>query len=164
MMSQRSVFPYATIGDLDASVLELPYGKEERLCMMLLLPRRNSTLPAVFEKLSSFTIDRILNELHKYDHTDEYEETEIELTMPRFNIDSDLELRTVFEEMGIKDIFDPSKSKLSKLSKLPVYVSRVFHKAIIEVNEEGTVAAGIHFTIILVEFKKYLTKFYNKFL
>lgn len=45
--------------------------------------------------------------------------------------------------MGVKDIFDPKKANLSKLSQDAKYVSRVFHKAIIEVNEQGTVAAGV---------------------
>lgn len=143
MMYQRSVLPFATINDLEANVVELPYGKEDRLCMLLLLPRRNSSLTAVFDKLKNYNIARITQELHKFDNTEDYEETEIELTLPRFNIDSDLELRTVLEHLGITDIFDPAKSNLSKLSKQPTYVSRVFHKAIIEVNEEGTVAAAL---------------------
>lgn len=143
MMYQRNVFPFAAIADLEANVVELPYGKEDRLCMLLLLPRRNSSLTSVFEKLQNYNIARIAQELHKYDNTDDYEETEVELSLPRFKIDSDLELRTVLEHMGITDIFDPAKSNLSKLSRTPTFVSRVFHKAVIEVNEEGTVAAAI---------------------
>lgn len=143
MMYQRNVFPFATISTLDASVLELPYGKENRLCMLLLLPRRNSTLTAVFENLRQFDIAKIDHEIHKFDNTDDYDETEVELTLPRFNIDSDLELRTVFEHLGITDIFDPTKANLSKMSHQPTYISRVFHKAVIQVNEVGTVAAAV---------------------
>lgn len=143
MMYQRGIFPFAAIADLEANVVELPYGKEDRLCMLLLLPRRNSTLTTVFDKLKNYNIARITHELHKFDHAEDFEEAEIELTLPRFKIDSDLELRTVLEHLGITDIFDPVKSNLSKLSRQPTFVSRVFHKAIIEVNEEGTVAAAI---------------------
>lgn len=59
------------------------------------------------------------------------------------SIDSDLELRTVLEHLGLSDIFDPAKANLSKMSTQPIYVSRVFHKAIIQVDESGTVAAAI---------------------
>lgn len=152
MMAQRNTFPFAMINELDASVLELPYGKEDRVCMLLLLPRRNSSVTRVIQKLSNYTIAQINNELHKYDNTEDFEEAEIELTMPRFSIDSDLELRTVFEAMGITDIFDPAQARLSKISRQSVYVSRVFHKAVIEVNEVGTVASA--FTGATVSFKQ----------
>lgn len=85
-MHQRNVFPFATINALDASVLELPYGKEDRLNMLLILPRRNSTLTTVFENLRQFDIAKINTEIHKYDNTDDYDETEVELTLPKFNI------------------------------------------------------------------------------
>lgn len=143
MMYQRNIFPFATINTLDASIVELPYGKENRLCMLLMLPQRNSTLANVFENLRDFDIAKIDRELHKFDNTDDMDETEVELTLPKFNIDSDLELRTVLEHLGITDVFDPTKANLSKLSKQATYVSRVFHKAVIEVNEIGTVAAAV---------------------
>lgn len=143
MMYQRNVLPFAIIPELGGSVLELPYGKEDRICMLLILPRLNSTSAEVLENLRNFDIAKLNYELHKYDNTDDNDETEVELTMPRFKIDSDLELSTVLEHLGITEIFDPVKANLSKLSNQPTYVSRVFHKAIIEVNEAGTVASGI---------------------
>lgn len=45
--------------------------------------------------------------------------------------------------MGIVDAFDPSYANLQKISNENVYLTRVIHKAEIEVNEEGTVASGI---------------------
>lgn len=144
MMYQRSVMPFAAIPELGANVVELPYGKENRLCMVVVLPRRESNLTAIFKKLGGeYKMDNIFNEMHKFDDTDDYEENEIELSLPRFTIDSDLQLRTVLQHLGITDIFDPAKANLSKLSRQPTFVSRVFHKAIIEVNEEGTVATAV---------------------
>lgn len=143
MMSQRSAFPLAMINALDATILELPYGEQDRLAMLLIYPRQNTTLTSVFHKLHSFDIERIHHELHRYDNTEDFEETEVELYLPKFNIDSDLELRTVLEHLGIADIFDPVKAKLTRMSSQEIYVSRVFHKAIIQVDEVGTVAAAI---------------------
>lgn len=111
--------------------------------MLLIYPRANTTLTSVFNKLRSFDIERIHNELHRYDNTPDYEETEVELYLPKFSIDSDLELRTVLEYLGIVDIFDPAKANLKRMSNQEIYVSRVFHKAIIQVDEAGTVAAAI---------------------
>lgn len=95
MMVQRNAFPFATIKALDATVLELPYGAQDRLCMLLIYPRPNVTLTSVFHKLHSFDIEQIHHELHRFDNTDDFEETEVELYLPKFSIDSDLELRTV---------------------------------------------------------------------
>lgn len=46
--------------------------------------------------------------------------------------------------MGIRDIFDSGKANLSGLveSSEPISVTEVIHKAIIEVDEEGTEAAA----------------------
>lgn len=144
MMYQRSVLPFAVLPELGASVVELPYGRENRLCMVVVLPRRESNLTTVFKKLGGeYKMDKIFTEMHKFDNTDESDDNEIELYLPRFTIDSDLQLRTVLQHLGITDIFHPAKANLSKLSRQPTFVSRVFHKAIIEVNEEGTVAAAV---------------------
>lgn len=44
--------------------------------------------------------------------------------------------------MGILDVFDPYYANLRKISNENFFLSRVIHKAEIEVTEEGTVASG----------------------
>lgn len=141
-MYQRNAFPIAMIADLEATVLELPYGKEDRLCMLLLLPRKGIYLSTTLNKLSTFSIDSISAELHKYDNIEEVEELEVDVYLPRFTISSDFELSPILESMGITDLFHGDVANLTKISKQSTYVSRVIHKAIIEVNEIGTVAAA----------------------
>lgn len=87
MMYQRHTFPFATISELDASVVELPYGKEDRLCMLLILPRRNSTLTNVFENLRNFDIAKINTEIHKFDNSNDDDDTEVELSLPRYFVE-----------------------------------------------------------------------------
>lgn len=122
---------------LNASIVELPYGDDNRISMLLLYP--HSSLADVFQNLRTANI----REIHRLLSEDEDERGEVRLTLPKFKIDSDLELRTVLEHLGIKDIFDQGKANLAKISKTPVSVSRVFHKAVIEVDEVGTVAAAV---------------------
>lgn len=43
----------------------------------------------------------------------------------------------------MKDIFHVEKADLRNLSDNPLYLSRVFHKAKIEVDEEGTTASSV---------------------
>lgn len=52
--------------------------------MLLILPRRNSTLTNVFENLRHFDIAKINEEIHKYDNTNDEDDTEVELSLPRY--------------------------------------------------------------------------------
>lgn len=40
MMTQNGTFVYAGIQDLEAHVLELPYGTQNRLSMLVILPKK----------------------------------------------------------------------------------------------------------------------------
>lgn len=149
MMYQRNIFPYANMPDLGANVLELPYGQNNRLYMLLLQPHSNSNLAIVFNNLKNYKISNITYELHKFDGSEEYESTPVELNIPRFKIDSDFDLNTVLKHLGINNIFDSNQDGLAKISHQPTFVPHIFHEAIIEVNEEGTVAVAYTTTSIL---------------
>lgn len=139
MMIQEHQLRYAVIRDLDASFIELPYGNDDRLSMLLIYP--NSTLTPIFRKLRQFDLAKIHAKIQESGEDDDPDD--VKLTLPKFVIDSDLELSTVFEHLGISDIFDPVKADLSKMSKQKLHVSHVFHKAVIEVDELGTTAYSV---------------------
>lgn len=146
MMTQKNLYRYAAIASLGATFIELPYGNDNRFAMLLIYP--NSTLAQLFELLSgtTATISRIHDELNRRNTNDD--DDVVELTLPKFKIDSDLELATVLQHLGISDLFDQAKANLSKISRQQqqptnLHVSRVFHKAIIDVDEIGTVAAAV---------------------
>ncbi len=44
--------------------------------------------------------------------------------------------------MGVKTLFDAENAKLTDISDEPLHVSKVVHKAVIKVNEEGSEAAA----------------------
>lgn len=140
MMFQRGQFSYTGIKELDSLVLELPYGDQERISMIILLPRKGVRLTSVLDKLSSFGIGRVITELRRAD--DEFEEDQVEVFLPRFSITADFTLNVILEQMGLTDIFNVKKSNLTKISKHPIYLSRIIHKATIDVNEVGTVASA----------------------
>lgn len=136
MMYKKGQFSYNAIVDLQSHALELPYGDEERLSMIILLPKAATALTTVLENLSSYGIESLLRELQMDGNI------EVEVYLPRFSITSDFTLNSVLEQMGIKDIFDGRKANLSKMTRR-AYVSRIVHKAQIDVNEVGTVAAAV---------------------
>lgn len=65
--------------------------------------------------------------------------------LPRFRIEDSFSLKEKLEDMGLVDLFSPAKSKLPGIvadSRDDLYVSDAFHKAFLEVNEEGSEAAA----------------------
>lgn len=140
MMFQRGAFSFTGIKELNSLVLELPYGDDERLSMIVLLPQAGTLLTSVLEKLSAYGIGRVITELRRADA--EFEEDEVEVFLPRFSFTADFTLNVILEQMGLTDIFNVKKANLSKISKHPVYLSRIIHKAQIDVNEVGTVASA----------------------
>lgn len=137
MMTQQCPFRYAAFDTLNTYILELPYGDGDRLGMLLIYPVRNASLESIFNSLGSLTVEKIYAQLYKYD---EFGDSII--TLPRFNIDTGLHLQTFLRQMGIVDVFDAGRSQLSKMSKQPMYISNVYHRAILQVDEVGTIAAA----------------------
>lgn len=137
MMTQQSPFRYAAFDKLNTYIIELPYDDGERLAMLLIYPIRNGTLESIAEGLSNVTIEKIYAELYKYDeHGDSI------LKLPRLNIDTGVHLQQFLRQLTIFDVFDASRARLPKMSKQPTYISNVYHRAILHVDEVGTIAAA----------------------
>lgn len=65
--------------------------------------------------------------------------------MPKFSIESQIDLNDCVKELGAKLIFDPDDADLSGFGESDngnVFVSEIFQKAKIDVDEEGTRAAA----------------------
>ncbi|XP_069355783.1 serine protease inhibitor 77Ba-like [Maniola hyperantus] len=140
MMYRRHTYPFANIKTLQARVLEIPYGKDNRLSMLIMLPNPGVSLNEMFYNFGNESLDTIFNELKV--SVDDYSDDEIDCFLPRFKIESSLELTDALKRMGIGDLFDERKARLPLMSFFPVHVSRIIHKAEIEVTEEGTVASA----------------------
>lgn len=148
-MTQQNNFQYTHDETLNATIIELPYGNEARFTMLLIQPR--STLTETFNHLQDIDIAKIHLELHR-DDIDEFgdsaEGIQTIITLPKFTIDSDLELRPHLRHLGIIDVFDGTKANLLKMSQQVSHVSNVIHKAGIHVDELGSVASASTTTFI----------------
>lgn len=128
-------------------VLTLPYKQGEdkrRFAMYFFLPDDRNGLQSLVEKLGSESgfIDRHLP----------LQEVEVgEFRIPKFKISFDFEASEVLKELGLVLPFT-GEGDLSEMVDSPhgqdLYVSSIFHKSFIEVNEEGTEAAAASAAVI----------------
>jgi serine protease inhibitor len=74
---------------------------------------------------------------------DKLELTKVQLYMPKFTTEYNIELVPIFEQMGLKLPFDEMEADFNKLTNTnDIYISNVIHKVKIEVDELGTEAAA----------------------
>ena len=53
------------------------------------------------------------------------------------------DMNQILKNMGIADMFKINKADFTEIANEPLYVSQVKHKAVIEVNEQGSEAAAV---------------------
>lgn len=76
----------------------------------------------------------------------------IHLSMPKFDVSSDLDLIDGLKQLGVTDVFDPGAANFTPLEASttdPLYVSQAQHAARVKVDEEGCEAAA--YTVMMVE-------------
>ncbi|XP_032678780.1 uncharacterized protein LOC116847660 [Odontomachus brunneus] len=136
MMENNSKYRYAYIGSLDAEVVELPYS-DGRTSMLIFLPVHENTDPnlqILSKDLSYVPMRTLLAALT---------ETEIVVAIPRFSIESKVDLRTPLMNMGILDIFSAAANFTGIQPNNYVRLGNIIQNAKIEVNEEGTIAVAV---------------------
>ena len=67
----------------------------------------------------------------------------VNLSVPKFDIASDLDLTESLKKMGITDVFDPAISDFSPMTDdTEAYLSQARHAARVAIDEEGVTAAA----------------------
>ena len=118
----------------DVRVAELPY-KDSELTMLVALPQRPELLGAIEEHLSGGQIDAWAKSTH---------DAKVDLAMPKFTFTWGRSVKPELEALGMRTAFGASAdfSAMSAPKGEPLYVSDVFHKAFVLVDETGTEAAA----------------------
>ncbi|EDW70483.1 serine protease inhibitor 77Ba [Drosophila virilis] len=147
MMVQEGNFAYVTnIEGLDGYVLELPYGEQNRLSMIVVLPKRGFNLNDVARNLKDLTLSPLLQRLAKFSR-DAPEDSVVEVLMPKFTTSTDFNLKKLLQEMGIRDLFDKSYSNLSRMAD-GLFANLCVHATKIIVDEKGTTAAAVTASVL----------------
>ena len=131
MMHMSKAFPYYQ--DADVSLLTLPYhgGQMEAI---LMLPAEGS----LADLEASLTPDQLFSWLGSRN------KQTVQVTLPRFTLRWKANLVQVLQSMGMQLPFKPQEADFSGIPVVPeeLYISGLFHETFLQVNEEGTEAAG----------------------
>ncbi|NWU91201.1 ILEUB inhibitor, partial [Upupa epops] len=139
MMYQKNKFPFGYIPEMKTRVLELPYEGEE-LSMIILLPDDIEDDSTGLEKLEK---QLTLEKLQEWTCPEHLYSTDVHVRLPKFKLEESYDLRSDLTALGLVDVFDSGKADLSAMSEAcDLFLSKIVHKAFIEVNEEGTEAAA----------------------
>jgi len=131
----KSKFFYGESSELNAQAIELPYTGEN-LNMVILLPDQGTTLSQLEGKLTSDDLENVKEKFSM-------QSSEVKLWLPRFSLDEKMSLAEVLKGMGMRDLFSDGAADLSGIDgSKDLFVSKVLHRAVVEVNEEGTEAAA----------------------
>jgi len=130
MMNIHENFDYAK-GD-DYAVVRLPYG-QEKFAMYIVLPDKGVSIDSIIRNMDEEKWNRIAGSLSDND---------VILSMPKYKMEYGVKLlNDVLTDMGMGIAFGPG-ADFSNISK-DIFISRVMHKAVIEVNERGSEAAAV---------------------
>lgn len=142
MMYKRFPYPLTNFRQLQARAIELPYGDGNRVSMFVLLPNPGVSVDTMFKNMQNLNLETFFEEMRM--SKEEYPDDEVDCFLPRFVAKSEIDLVEVLKgSFGIIDLFDPRSARLGLIANTPVYVSKMFHRAQIEVTEEGTIAAAV---------------------
>ncbi|KAK5877318.1 hypothetical protein CesoFtcFv8_024835 [Champsocephalus esox] len=147
MMNIKSKFPFTYISEASCQILEMPYkGKE--LSMLIFLPKDIEDSTTGLEKLEKQLTYENFTEWTRPEMMDN---VEVMVGLPRFKMEELYDLKSVLVSMGMTDAFDMAMSDFSGMSPgNDLVLSKVVHKAFVEVNEEGTEAAAATAAIMML--------------
>jgi serpin B len=136
MMQDTSYYPYRRYDAF--SLLQIPYAFTKnggtQLVMYVLLPHKIDGLGEIEQRL---THDKWI------DWAAGLEERKVTVSLPKFSIDDTVELSGILTGMGMGDAFNHAANFSGIAGVKEFVISKVFHKAYISFDEEGSDSIAI---------------------
>ncbi|OZB90301.1 serpin family protein [Paenibacillus sp. XY044] len=130
MMHTANMLPYKETPDWQA--VRLPYG-DGRMDMLVILPAAGSSLDQLEQQLWA---DPALWQ-------QPFDEASVQLGLPRFKAEYGGDLKDPLIRLGMKQAFQPDGADFSHMADIrPLFLSKVLHRMVLDVNEKGTEAAA----------------------
>jgi serine protease inhibitor len=129
MMKRKGSYAYAHFEE--AQIISLPY-QQGTFSLDIALPQPGLPLSTWLQLVDGESWPRLLSRL---------ESAEVELSLPRFKVETELELTEILKKLGMEVAFT-SQADFADMVAGQAQISRVVHKAFLEVNEQGSEAAA----------------------
>ena len=125
-MNQTEMFPYYENNEIQ--LIELPYHNDI-FSFGIFLPRQDNNY-RVSNNFTNYIQHMVMRN--------------IEIYLPKFNQKCNLELRTLFEQLNCKRMFEMANAEFYNIikNKDGLHVSNLVHEAVIIVDEKGTEVAA----------------------
>jgi len=138
LMTRSGDYSYYENYDEMFQAISIPYG-DERMSMYIFLPFRESDLNAFLDRLNREQWENWIAQ---------FSEQEIFLSIPKFKLEYEKTLNNPLQSLGMAIAFAPGRADFSRMADLErlgknLYIGEVLHKAVVEVNEEGSEAAAV---------------------
>lgn len=131
MMSQSGKYLYQRGDKFQA--ISLPYGKGGS-SLYLFLPDEDSSLSSFLKGMSYEQWEQWMRG---------FRNTPGDIKLPRFKLDYDRSLNDALKALGMEIAFAEGRAEFGGISEQQkLFISEVKHKAIVEINEDGTEAAA----------------------
>uniref|UniRef100_A0A1W7RAM3 Leukocyte elastase inhibitor n=1 Tax=Hadrurus spadix TaxID=141984 RepID=A0A1W7RAM3_9SCOR len=132
-MKLNTKFPYLYDPVNEYRALQLPY-KGNSISMIIVLPFERDGIEKLQQSITSETLIDILERVR---------ETQVTVFLPKFNIIHSMSLKDDLISAGLGSMFSTNADFSRITGNKGLYVSDIIHKAVVEVNEEGSEAAAV---------------------
>jgi serpin B len=129
--------PFKLLEEASFQALYLPY-KDNSLAMVVFLPWSTNGLAALEKNLSAENLGQWLEAL------DRSRVRKVKVELPKFRLETKYDLAASLSAMGMPGAFVMDRADFRGMGwpKGDLWINQVKHKAYVEVDEEGTTAAG----------------------
>jgi serpin B len=124
---------YLYVATEGLQLVELPYN-DKSLSMVVLLPQKADGVAEMESRLTALRFNQWLTAARL---------RRVNVFLPRFKSTGEFPLRETLAAMGMRSAFSEAKADFTPMTgHRDLFLSALLHKAFVDVNEEGTVAAA----------------------
>ncbi len=136
-MRRSDTLPYFEDGH--KQLLEIPYSGGD-FSMLFVLPAEESTLEEFEREIDAESFA---------DMIDKMDEQEVEVFVPSFEAETQIDLEDILARMGMETAFNRFADFSGMTGEKDLMLDKVIHQAVIEVAEEGTEAAAATAVVVI---------------
>jgi serpin B len=121
--------------------LKVEYAENTKL-QSIKLPYKNGGSMVIYLPKEGVDFKEFISKLSEEDLNLNYVSVKVSVSLPKFKIDKQTDVIPLFKELGVNEIFNKRTHDLSAITGIDAYVDKIAHRAVVEIDEEGTEAAA----------------------